>query len=99
VILRRERDLGRFSGFGLEGRGSFLVVSLIETNGCLKHQEDVVALFLDLTDHFSNTFRLGKGLVDGVSQLPHQALQVIVHIFSLAGLTTIPIFNRCPDLT
>jgi hypothetical protein len=86
VILGREGDLGSFADLRFKRRSSLLFVSLVETDGCFQHQEDVVTLFLDLTDHFGNAFRFGKGFVDGVSQLPHQALQVIVHGFSLGRI-------------
>ena len=81
MILRSEFD---FAGslevpLGFLGHLEFLVifavlVSPVEADRRFQNQENVVARPLDLPDRLCDSVRLGKGIVDRVSQFLHEML-------------------------
>src|SRR4051794_20926685 len=82
VILGSEFDLPRCLKpvFGLLRDLSLLLllffvsvfVAAVKSNRCLKNQEYVVAGPLDFADRLRDPVRLGKGIVDRVSQFLHE---------------------------
>jgi len=85
MILRGELDFARgfeiapglvglfhFRKFGLFA--FFIFIPAVETDSCFQHQEDIVSGSLDFPDRFRDAVRLGKGIVNGVSQFLHEPL-------------------------
>ena len=88
MVLRSELDLagGFKSPFRLIGNFDVLLlvfiaalIPAIEPDRRLQNQEDVVPGSLDFTDRLRDPVRLGKGIVDRVSQFLHQLFQWLFH--------------------
>ena len=59
--------------------GFIILIAPVESDGCFEHQEDVVSRPLDFADRLRDPVRLGKGIVDRVSQFLHETLQRFIH--------------------
>ena len=88
MILRGELDLaggfvrpllGLLCGLGLLLFLLVVLVPSIEADRRLQNQENVVAGPLDLAYRLRDAVRLGKGIVDRVSQFLHEVLQWLFH--------------------
>ena len=57
----------------------FVIGPTVKSNGGFENHEDIESGLPDLTNGFRDALRLGKRLVDRVSQFLHQDLQIVVH--------------------
>src|SRR5271156_3528221 len=70
---------------GLAGLFGFCL-NLIETNGGLKHEEDIKTLFADVFDDASNVLRLRDGLVDRFAKLLDKVFDLLIQCRLRAAL-------------
>jgi hypothetical protein len=61
----------------------FTLFATVEADGSFENQKDVVAGSLDFADRFCDPVRIGKGIVNRVSQFLHELLQWLFHNVSL----------------
>src|SRR5262249_55120241 len=89
VILRGQLDLAcgfkrsRNGGFAF-GRLAILLVPLVEPDGGFQNEENVVPGPLNLPDGLGDAIRVGKRLVDRVTQFLHQNLQTFFQAMPLS---------------
>ena len=77
-ILEAEVRIG-FAGAGGRGDDRGVLVALIEPDGGLQDDEDVITSGLDAGDDVGHLRRGGDGLVDGFPELPHEIFQLCIH--------------------
>ena len=79
LIVDLEFGIGGESGNKGSLVGSFFTL-LADADGGFEDEKDVVTALFDAGDDFGDLFGVGKRLVDGLAEVLHELLELLVHL-------------------